>query len=175
MLGIVHGFRILSLLQVQYRFGASEKKQIPSSLTLLWYDLQIRPGDSIDPHIETPQPTLHEYHNRATAAARPPSTPAPKPATFCGPEFFVADAAAEDVLELAWLETLAAAEETEEEADEDALDTEEEVLLPAEETLEVTGAAEAVEEAVEVQETAVGRFVTPEILQKFCAYEVAAS
>ena len=127
---------------------------------------------------------MHEYHNRATAAARPPSTPAPKPATFCGPAFFVADAAAEDVLELAWLETLAAAEETEEETDEDALDTEE-ALLSAEETLEVTdavaeedvedGAAEAVEEAVEVQETAVGRFVTPDILHKFCAYEVAAS
>jgi hypothetical protein len=37
------------------------------------------------------------------------------------------------------------------------------------------GTLDAVEEAVEVQETAVGRSVTPEILQKPCAYVVAAS
>jgi hypothetical protein len=132
---------------------------------------------------------LHWDHNKATAAARPPSTPAPKPATFCGLAFFVADAAADDELET-WLETLAATEEAEEdfdetadETDEDALDAEE-ALDSAEDTLEVTdaateeeveeGAEEAVEEAVEAQETAVGRSVTPEILQKFWAYEVAA-
>lgn len=121
-----------------------------------------------------------EDYNKTTAAARPPSTPAPRPATFCGLAFFVAEAAAEDEVE-AWLATLEATEEADETAEEtepEALDAADEALLSADEALEVIDVAAApaedavdggvLEETVEVQscETAVGRPVTPEILQK---------
>jgi len=161
------------------KFGGAEKKPIPSSLTLLLVRSQLRPRDSIDPHIKTPQTISLEDHNKATAAARPPSTPAPRPATFCGLAFFVADAAAEDELEV-WLATLEATEETAEETDLEAFDAEDEALLSAEDALDVddviTALAEDVDEgavdvdvAVQICETAVGRPVTPESLQKLIA------
>lgn len=98
-----------------------------------WYDPHPDPDpDSIDSHIETPQSILLEDYNKATAAARPPSTPAPRPTTFCGLVFFVADAAAEDELEV-WLTTLEAADEFEFEP----FDAEDEALLSAEDVLDV--------------------------------------
>lgn len=95
-----------------------------------------------------------------------------------------AEAEAGGVLEAAWLLVPAAFEDT----DDETGDTEDEMLLPEEETVDVTVAAaadevesavagSAVEAAVEVetQDTAVGRLVTPAESQIFSAYCTAAA
>jgi hypothetical protein len=77
-----------------------------------------------------------------------------------------------DVLDTG-LVTLAAEEAADEAADEDIDVT----LLSTEDTVPLLdeGIVVALLVAVEAQETADGRFVTPELLQRFCAYVVAAS
>jgi hypothetical protein len=140
---------------------------------------RIRPKvwDEILTGHDPPSPTTHTpkyiHYNRAAAAANPPNIPAPSPATFWLPAFFVAAGA---VLEV---------EEPVEEGVDDVV-----CVVACEDTeplLEevVTSAAAAVEDAAEdgvddvlvirdeVQDTAVGT-ITPFALQIESAYAVAA-
>ena len=118
---------------------------------------------------DPPSPTTHTpkyiHYNRAAAAANPPNIPAPRPATFWVPAFFVAAAVVLEEVE----------EPVEEEADDEVCVV---VCEDTEPLLEevVTSAAVAVEDGVEdgvddvlvirdeVQDTAVGT-ITPFALQ----------
>jgi hypothetical protein len=127
---------------------------------------------------DPPSPTTHTpkyiHYNRAAAAANPPNIPAPRPATFWVPAFFVAAAVVLEEVE----------EPVEEEADDEVCvvvceDTEPllgEVVTSAAVTVE-DGAEDGVDDVLvirdEVQDTAVGT-ITPFALQISSAYAVAA-
>jgi hypothetical protein len=131
-----------------------------------------------DPPSQTMLKPKSIHYNRAAAAANPPNIPAPRPATFWVPAFFVAAAVVLEEVE----------EPVGEEADDEVCvvaceDTEpllEEVVTSAAVPVEVGGEDE-VEDGVddvlvirdEVQDTAVGT-ITPFALQIESAYAVAA-
>ena len=135
--------------------------------------IQYRTPESTRPRVwdeiltiqDSPSPTTHTpkyiHYNRAAAAANPPNIPAPRPATFWVPAFFVAAAVVLEEVE----------EPVEEEADDEVCVVACEDTEPLLEEV-VTSAAVAVEDGVddvlvirdEVQDTAVGT-ITPFALQ----------
>jgi hypothetical protein len=125
-----------------------------------------------------PSPTTHTpkciHYNRAAAAANPPNIPAPKPATFCVPAFFVAAGAVLEEVE----------EPVEEGVDDVVCEVVTSAAVPVEDAAEdgvEDGVDDGVEDGVddvlgtrdEVQDTAVGT-ITPFALQIESAYAVAA-
>jgi len=133
---------------------------------------RIRPKvwDEILTGQDPPSPTTHTpkyiHYNRAAAAANPPNIPAPRPATFWVPAFFVA---AGEVLE-------EVEEPVEEGVDDVVCEVVTSAAVPVEDAAE-DGVEDGVDDVLEirdeVQDTAVGT-ITPFALQIESAYVVAA-
>ncbi|KAM3065965.1 hypothetical protein ACMFMG_009812 [Clarireedia jacksonii] len=118
-------------------------------------------------------------HSKATTAANPPSTPAPNPICFCWP---ASDDGA-DALDEEEDDPLVALPAAAEDAlpfvdDEDAalpLALDVVVVAPVAATALEPELDAALALALDAHVTAEGRFVTPDVLQRFCAYCTAAA